>query len=197
MLTHVDDRFDTAIRDKIGADTPRLPCRSCHLIDLTFLLEDPATIWNLGPQRYPQIASSRYANLTNTRGRLAIDVNIVRTLSGRLSDQEADWNGTIRTRPRGCKFLCARGALFREFDRRGRLSSACLLPLHLALYGPNQDGSRLTVQAFGGVGIPLEGPRVSRRPRLARSQRHDGLVALWHPHDPAGGKTRPLPIAGV
>jgi hypothetical protein len=74
-LTHVDDRFDTSMREKIGADVSRvLPLLAQH--DLTFLIEDPATIWNLGPQRYPQIAA-RYQALTPSRDKLAVDINIV------------------------------------------------------------------------------------------------------------------------
>jgi hypothetical protein len=74
-LTHVDDRFDPTMRDKIGADASRvLPLLARH--DFTFLIEDPATIWNLGPQRYPQIAA-RYAALTPNRDKLAIDINVV------------------------------------------------------------------------------------------------------------------------
>jgi hypothetical protein len=44
--------------------------------DFTFLIEDPATIWNQGPRRYPQIAA-RYAPLTPAQEKLAIDINIV------------------------------------------------------------------------------------------------------------------------
>ena len=74
-LTHVDDRFDTTMREKIGADVSRvLPMLAQH--DFTFLIEDPATIWNLGPQRYPEIAA-RYAPLAPARDRLAIDINVV------------------------------------------------------------------------------------------------------------------------
>jgi hypothetical protein len=74
-LTHVDDRFDTTMREKIGADTSKtLPLLKEH--DFTFLIEDPATIWNLGPQRYPQIAA-RYQPLTPRTEKLAIDVNVV------------------------------------------------------------------------------------------------------------------------
>jgi hypothetical protein len=74
-LTHVDDRFDTSMREKIGADTSKtLPLLAQH--DFTFLIEDPATIWNLGPQRYPQIAA-RYQALTPRTEKLAIDINIV------------------------------------------------------------------------------------------------------------------------
>jgi hypothetical protein len=75
VLTHVDDRFDTRMRDLIGADAERvLPMLESR--DFTFLIEDPATIWHLGPQRYPQIAS-RYAALTRFPQKLAIDINIV------------------------------------------------------------------------------------------------------------------------
>jgi hypothetical protein len=74
-LTHVDDRFDTSMREKIGADASRvLPMLSSH--DFTFLIEDPATIWNLGPARYPQIAA-RYKPLTGAQDKLAIDINVV------------------------------------------------------------------------------------------------------------------------
>src|ERR1051326_5597102 len=75
VLTHVDDRFDTTMNEKIGADTSRvLPLLARH--DFTFLIEDPATIWNLGPQRYPQIAA-RYKPLTSRPQKLAIDLNVV------------------------------------------------------------------------------------------------------------------------
>lgn len=74
-LTHVDDRFDTSMREKIGADTSKtLPLLLQH--DFTFLIEDPATVWNLGPQRYPQIAA-RYQALTPRTEKLAIDINVV------------------------------------------------------------------------------------------------------------------------
>jgi hypothetical protein len=74
-LTHIDDRFDSTMREKLGADAARvLPMLGQH--DFTFLIEDPATIWNLGPQRYPQIAA-RYSALTPAQDRLAIDINIV------------------------------------------------------------------------------------------------------------------------
>ncbi len=75
VLTHVDDRFDTGMKDAIGADAGRvLPLLDSH--DFTFLIEDPATVWNLGPQRYPEIAK-RYQPLTQHTNKLAIDINIV------------------------------------------------------------------------------------------------------------------------
>ncbi len=75
VLTHVDDRMDTGMRDAIGADAARV----LPLLDrqsFTFLVEDPATIWNQGPQRYQTLAE-RYAALTPHREKLAIDLNVV------------------------------------------------------------------------------------------------------------------------
>ena len=75
VLTHVDDRFDTGMRDAIGADAARvLPLLASH--NFTFLIEDPATVWNLGAQRYQAIAE-RYRPLTPHTEKLAIDLNIV------------------------------------------------------------------------------------------------------------------------
>jgi hypothetical protein len=75
VLTHVDDRFDTGMRDAIGADAARvLPLLDQH--NVTFLIEDPATVWHLGPQRYHAIAE-RYRELTPHHDKLAIDLNIV------------------------------------------------------------------------------------------------------------------------
>jgi hypothetical protein len=75
VLTHVDDRFDTGMKDSLGADAARvLPLLDHHTF--SFLIEDPATVWNLGPQRYPEIAK-RYQPLTAHTEKLAIDINIV------------------------------------------------------------------------------------------------------------------------
>ncbi len=75
VLTHVDDRFDTGMKDSIGADAGRvLPLLDRHAF--SFLIEDPATVWNLGPERYPEIAK-RYRALTPHTENLAIDINIV------------------------------------------------------------------------------------------------------------------------
>jgi hypothetical protein len=74
-LTHIDDRFDTQMRDLLGADAAAvLPLLDRH--DFTFLIEDPATTWHLGPKRYEEIAR-RYRALTSRKDRLAIDLNIV------------------------------------------------------------------------------------------------------------------------
>ena len=75
VLTHVDDRLDPSMRDAIGADSAQvLPLLERQ--NFTFLVEDPATVWNEAPQRYEEIAR-RYRPLTPRLDRLAIDLNIV------------------------------------------------------------------------------------------------------------------------
>ncbi len=75
VLTHVDDRYDTRMKDLIGADASKvLPLLDRH--NFTFLVEDPATLWNLGPERYTAIAA-KYAAITSKPEKLAIDINVV------------------------------------------------------------------------------------------------------------------------
>jgi hypothetical protein len=42
----------------------------------TLLVEDPATLWNLGPERYAKLAE-KYRELTPDRNRIAVDINVV------------------------------------------------------------------------------------------------------------------------
>jgi hypothetical protein len=75
VLTHIDDRFDTGIRDELGADV----ARSLPLIQTrksTLLVEDPAPLWALGPERYARLAD-KYKPLTSNRSDLAVDINVV------------------------------------------------------------------------------------------------------------------------
>jgi hypothetical protein len=75
VLTHIDDRFEPGIRDALGADV----ARTLSLIEArksTLLVEDPATLWNLGAERYSKLAE-QYRALTPDRARLAVDINVV------------------------------------------------------------------------------------------------------------------------
>ena len=93
VLTHVDDRFDTGMRDAIGADAARvLPLLDTH--SFTFLIEDPATVWHLGPQRYQAIAE-RYRALTPHRDKLAIDLNIVERYQNVYPDEATNRHRTV------------------------------------------------------------------------------------------------------
>ena len=76
VLTHVDDRFDTTMHDAIGADAARLLNMLDHH-ELTFIIEDPCTVWHLGPKRYVEIAAC-YRPLTPRQDRLGVDINFVK-----------------------------------------------------------------------------------------------------------------------
>ncbi len=73
VVTQIDDQFDPRMRELLGADAAKL----LDVADnFTLLIEDPAPLWSLGPERYPEIAR-RYEPLTDSPERLAIDINIV------------------------------------------------------------------------------------------------------------------------
>lgn len=75
VLTHVDNLLQPETRERIGADARKvLPMMEQH--DFTFLVEDPATAWNLGAERYTKIAG-QYSPLVRKPNRLAIDINVV------------------------------------------------------------------------------------------------------------------------
>jgi hypothetical protein len=75
VLTHIDDRFEPGIRDALGADVARsLPMMQARKSML--LVEDPATLWNLGPDRYAKLAE-KYHELTPDRNQIAVDINVV------------------------------------------------------------------------------------------------------------------------
>jgi hypothetical protein len=75
ILTHIDDRLDKNMRAALGADSARL-LAATEDEDILFLVEDPATVWHLGPERYTELRRA-YDGLTRNHGRLAIDLNIV------------------------------------------------------------------------------------------------------------------------
>jgi hypothetical protein len=81
VLIQVDDRFDTTMRDAIAADAARA-LKNLDDHAMSFIIEDPATVWHLGPARYAEIAR-RYAPLTPHQDRLAVDINFVKR-SGRV-----------------------------------------------------------------------------------------------------------------
>jgi hypothetical protein len=153
-LTHIDDRFDTSMREKLGADAARvLPLLAQH--DFTFLIEDPATVWNLGPQRYPQIAA-RYAPLTPSQDELAIDVNIV--------DRYQDVYPTKQQT--GAELLELVHAASNSFPRVALYFEASIARWDFPLLGSaaaaveraGEVNGKLVVKSQRGVGVPWKGP---------------------------------------
>jgi len=156
VLTHVDDRFDTRMRDLIGADAARvLPLLDQR--DFTFLIEDPATIWNLGPKRYPQIAS-RYEPLTKHSDKLAIDINIVERYQDVYPTKQQTGTELFQLVHLAASAF-PRVALYFEnsiLQADLPLLSAAAAPVDRV----EQDGSKVIVESRFGVGMPWEGPAV-------------------------------------
>src|SRR5579883_900904 len=156
VLTHVDDRFDTGMRDAIGADAARvLPLLPRYRF--TFLIEDPATVWNQGPQRYPEIAR-RYAALTDRSKDLAIDINVVE----RYQDVYPTRQQT------GTELFQLVHLASQSFLRVALYFENSLLPPDLPLLSSaaatvrrlEYQGGKLTVESLQGVGIAWSGPAV-------------------------------------
>ena len=187
VLTHVDDRFDTRMHDLIGADAARvLPLLDRH--DFTFLIEDPATIWNLGPRRYPQIAS-RYQPLTSHANRLAIDINIVE----RYQDVYPTKQQT------GTELFQLVHVAAQSFPRVALYFENSILTPDLPLLASaaanvdkaQQNGSRLVIESRYGVGVPWRGPAlVNGRPWPVQND-----TTLWLAAGPS--IVEPAPAASV
>jgi hypothetical protein len=153
-LTHVDDRFDTSMRAKIGADAAKvLPLLKEH--DFTFLIEDPATIWNLGPQRYPQIAA-RYQPLTDRQDKLAIDINIAERYQD-VYPTKLQTGSELFEEIHLASAAFPRVALYSE----NSIASAdlSLLPAAVStVERAEQSGAKLIVSAKRSTGVSWKGP---------------------------------------
>jgi hypothetical protein len=154
VLTHVDDRFDTGMRDAIGADAGRvLPLLDRH--SFTFLVEDPATVWHLGPQRYQSIAE-RYRPLTTHPDKLAVDINIV----------ERYQNVYPTKQQTGTELFQLVHHAAASFPRVALYFENSLLPPDLPLLPSaaapvtriEKLGPKTVVDAASGIGLPWKGP---------------------------------------
>jgi hypothetical protein len=156
VLTHVDDRFDTGMRDAIGADAARtLPLLDTH--QFTFLIEDPATVWHLGPQRYQTIAE-RYRALTRHPDKLAVDLNIV----------ERYQNVYPTKQQTGTELFQLVHAAAAGFPRVALYFENSLLPPDLPLLPSaaapvtrfEKVGERAILDSPSAVGLPWKGPAI-------------------------------------
>lgn len=173
VLTHVDDRFDTRMRDLIGADAAKaLPLLERH--DFTFLVEDPATVWNLGPKRYAEIRD-RYRPLTSRQEKMAIDINIVE----RYQDVYPTRQQT------GTELFALVRVAVTAFPRVALYFENSILAPDLPLLASaaagvtrvDRVGRKLVLESPSGAGVPWDGcALVDGRPWAAQSA---GLV--WVP----------------
>ena len=175
-LTHVDDQFDTRMRDLLGADAAAvLPLLSEH--DFTFLIEDPATVWHLGPQRYPQIAQ-RYRPITPLPDRLAIDINVVERYQDVYPTKQQTGTELFQL------VQLASGAFPRValyFENSLLKQDLDLLPASgSAVTRLSQTNGRLEIDSKFGVGLAWQGPAtVNGRVWPVR-----GETELWLPPGP-------------
>lgn len=160
VLTHIDDRLDRQMRDRLGADAASLLPLAVQR-GFTFLIEDPATLWDLGAERYRRLAEG-YKPI-GAGARLAIDLNIVE----RYQDVYPTKQQT------GVELFQLVQVASRSFPRAALYFEASILPQDLpwipaagAVVSRVEGGAgRITVDSPRGVGVAWKGPAsVNGRP---------------------------------
>jgi hypothetical protein len=187
VLTHVDDRFDSGMRDAIGADAARvLPLLDSHAF--TFLIEDPATVWNLGAQRYHAIAE-KYRPLTPHRERLAVDINIVDRYQDVYPTKQQTGTELFELVHNAATDF-TRVALY--FENSLLTPDLPLLPsASAAVSRIERAGPRLSIESASGVGVRWNGPAmVDGRLWPAVDDRTVWLPAGAHTVEPTAGRVR-------
>jgi hypothetical protein len=188
VLTHVDDRFDTGMREAIGADAARvLPMLDTR--SFTFLIEDPATVWHLGPERYPAIAE-RYRALTSHTDKLAIDLNIVERYQDVYPTRQQTGTELFQLVHRAAASF-PRVALY--FENSLLPPDLQLLPSAAAVVTRfERMGAKTVVDSVGGVGIPWKGgAKVDGQPWPAQDDDTLWLPAGPHAVEPAPATAGP------
>lgn len=186
VLTHVDDRFDTRMREAIGADAAALlPLAEQH--SFTFLIEDPATVWHLGPQRYPEIAR-RYRPLAKRPERLGVDINIVERYQNVYPTKQQTGTELLQL-VRAASAAFARVALY--FESSILPPDLPLLPAAAAIANRFELRSgKLVVESARGLGVRWRGPAlVNGRLWPARDDQHVWLPAGVHVIEPSASDT--------
>ena len=192
VLTHVDDRFDFTMRYKIGADASRA-LRLLDDHDFTFLIEDPATIWDLGPKRYADIAA-RYQPLTARQNKLAIDINIVERYQD-VYPTKQQTGAELFELTHEAAMAFPRVALYFE-SSIAKVDWPLLAASAAAADGVNQDGAKqdgagqdgakITVRLRRPAGVRWNGPAlVDGRPWPVASGEVIWLPAGTHTIEPA------------
>ena len=152
-VTQIDDRFDTRMRELLGADTSRL-LPLAEEFDFQLVIEDPATLWHLGPQRYTEIAK-RYRPLAPDPGRLAIDINIVERYQQTYPTKKQSGTELLQlVNTAGAAF--ARVLLY--FEHSIPRPDWDLLPYASAHAEIRRNGAGLFVDARQPVGVTWDGP---------------------------------------
>ena len=187
VITQIDDQFDPSVRANLAADSGAI-LALMYQHSFSFLVEDPATIWHLGPARYTEIARA-YAKVTPYPERLAVDINIF----PRYQDVYPTKRQT------GIELYRLVHAAARAFPRVALYFEHVLatedLPFLAAAALPEvkayREGERVTVESARPVGIAWNGPaRVNGRDWAARDDETVWLPAGKHLLEP--GREDPL-----
>jgi len=184
VLTHVDDLFDTTMRDAVGADAQRL-LKLLDSHELTFVIEDPGTVWHLGPGRYAVIAE-KYRPLTPRQDRLGVDINVV--------ERSQAWPTLQQTGAELAELVHVAAESFATvmFYYTGSIRplDAPLLPAAAATVARSEPaGDGLLIESPHGVGVRWAGPvTVDGAPWPVRDSEH-----VWLP--PGRHVLRPTAVA--
>lgn len=188
VLTHIDDRFDPRMREALGADAAALlPLLGQHAF--TFLVEDPATVWHLGPKRYAEIAR-RYEGLTPRRDRLGVDINIVERYQDVYPTKQQTGTELFQL-VRAASEAFTRVALY--FENSLLAPDLALLPAAAASARKlERRNGRLLVDAAQPLGVRWRGPvRVNGRSWPVHDEEHVWLPAGTHTLEEGG---EPVPV---
>ena len=185
MVTQIDDRLDPRMKEYLGADAASL-LPLAEQYGFRLVIEDPATLWDLGPSRYTEIAA-RYQTLTPDPNRLAVDINIVER-----------YQQTYPTRKQ------VGGELLQLLHAAGEAFSQTLLYFEHSISRPDWDLMRYAVsradihEVEGGLLVDTARPIGVRRPGPVEVNSHpwpatDGET-VWLPagrHMISAGTTNP------
>lgn len=183
VVTHIDDQFDPRMRALLGAEVKGL-LPVAEQRDITFLIEDPATVWNEGPKRYPEIAA-RYKPLTRRPAKLAIDINIVERYQDVYPTKQQTGTELFQLLHLASGAF-PRVALYFE-SSISRHDEPWIGSAVSGVTAYEQNGESITVASRDGVGIPWKGPAmVNGQPWPYRDATTLWLPAGKHRISPTG-----------
>jgi hypothetical protein len=164
ILLYVDNIYDPSMREAVGADlTLILPLLDKY--DFTLVMEDPSTVWHLGPRRYEELAAG-YTRLTSKTDRLGIDINIV----------DRDQKVAPTRKQTGSEFLQLFHYAGRNFRTVMAYSEATMHP---------QDRDLVSYALASGASVKVLGGRAqirSNRPVVFNTGNNDEILVdgrLW------------------
>jgi hypothetical protein len=76
IVTFVDNLYETRMKEALGADVSRMRALAARY-PFTLIVEDPASMWSLGPNRYRVLGEKYAANAGGNYGNTGIDINVV------------------------------------------------------------------------------------------------------------------------